>query len=76
MFPGSSARPGHQERGPQRHDRATSSAIEMAAHGGTVIEIRKVDGKWAVVTGLAVRAPHHRDDADGDHRPGARARSA
>ncbi|WP_375410669.1 PhoX family phosphatase, partial [uncultured Methylobacterium sp.] len=23
--------------------------IEMAAHGGTVIEIRKVDGKWAVV---------------------------
>ena len=24
--------------------------IEMAAHGGTVVEIRKVDGKWQVVT--------------------------
>ena len=24
-------------------------AIEMAAHGGTVVEIRKVDGKWQVV---------------------------
>jgi uncharacterized protein len=24
--------------------------IEMAAHGGTIVEIRKVDGKWQVVT--------------------------
>ncbi len=25
--------------------------IEMMAHGGTVVEIRKVDGKWSVVAG-------------------------
>jgi secreted PhoX family phosphatase len=24
--------------------------VEMAAHGGTIVEIRKVDGKWQVVT--------------------------
>ena len=24
--------------------------VEMAAHGGTIVEIRKVDGKWKVVT--------------------------
>ena len=30
--------------------------IEMAAHGGTIVEIRKVDGKWQVVTD----SPHNR----------------
>ena len=34
--------------------------IEMAAHGGTIVEIRKVDGKWQVVHGLALQPPHHR----------------
>ena len=28
---------------------ATRVAIEMAAHGGSIVEIRKVDGKWQVV---------------------------
>ena len=35
----------------------------MAAHGGTIAEIRKVDGK-ATGQGLALQPPHHRDDRE------------
>ena len=34
--------------------------IEMAAHGGTIVEIRKVDGKWQVVKDGKLQPPHHR----------------
>ena len=39
--------------------------VEMAAHGGTIVEIRKVDGKWQVVPDGAHQPPHHRHDPDG-----------
>ena len=48
--------------------------IEMAAHGGAVVEIRRVNGQWQVVQGLAIQPPHHGRDADGDHRSGGRPR--
>ena len=38
--------------------------IEMAAHGGSVVEIRKVDGNWQVVRGQQVQPPHHRADTE------------
>ena len=50
--------------------------IEMAAHGGAVIEVRRENGKWQVVAGLEICAPHRRHDADGDHRPGRRSSAA
>ena len=48
--------------------------IEMAAHGGSVIEIRKVDGRWQVVPDSKYTRRITADDADGDHRPGGRPR--
>ena len=48
--------------------------IEMAAHGGTIVEIRKADGKWQVVRDGTLQPPHHRHDRDGGHRPGRRPR--
>ena len=49
--------------------------IEMAAHGGSVVEIRKVDGKWQVVRDGAAEPPHHRRDPDAAHRPRRRPRA-
>jgi len=47
MFPGIvTVKEGELEVAPADAKRV---AIEMAAHGGTIVEIRKVDGKWQVV---------------------------
>ena len=46
--------------------------IEMAAHGGSVIEVKRENGKWQVVAGLEICAPHRRQYADGHHRSGRR----
>ena len=48
--------------------------IEMAAHGGTIVEIRKVDGKWQVVKDSPYNRRITADDRDGDHRSGRRPR--
>ncbi len=50
--------------------------IEMAAHGGAVIEIRRENGKWQVVRQLEIRPPHRRQHADGCHRSRLRAMRA
>ena len=50
--------------------------IEMAAHGGAVIEIRRDTGKWQVVAGSNYARRIDSDTADGDHRPGRRPRPA
>ena len=46
--------------------------IEMAAHGGTIIEIAKTDGKWPPVLDGKYQPAHHRRDRDGDDRSGGR----
>lgn len=47
MFPGIvTVKDGEIEIAPADEKRV---AIEMAAHGGTIVEIRRVDGKWQVV---------------------------
>ncbi|SFQ51693.1 hypothetical protein SAMN05216176_10519 [Nitratireductor indicus] len=47
MFPGIvTVKEGKVEVAPATEDRVN---IEMAAHGGTIVEIRKVDGKWQPV---------------------------
>ena len=65
-----------QDRRTARLDIAPSDQkrvdIEMAAHGGTIVEIRKADGKWQVVSRRQDEPPHHRDDRDGADRPGRR----
>ena len=50
--------------------------IEMVAHGGAVVEIRREHGRpLAGRQGLALQPPHHGRHADGDHRPGGRPRA-
>ena len=51
------------------------AAIEMAAHGGAVIEVRRDGGKWSVVAEFEIRPPHRCVDADGDHRSSGRSRA-
>ena len=46
--------------------------IEMAAHGGTIVEIEKVNGKWRIVLDGQAQQPHHRGYRDGVDRPGRR----
>ena len=47
MFPGLvTVVDGKVEQGPLSKDQVD---VEMAAHGGTIVEIRRVDGKWRVV---------------------------
>ena len=47
MFPGLvTIADGKVEQGPLSKDQVD---VEMAAHGGTIVEIRRVDGKWQVV---------------------------
>ena len=47
MFPGLvTVVDGKVEQGPLSKDQVD---VEMAAHGGTIVEIRRVDGKWQVV---------------------------
>lgn len=47
MFPGLvTLNAGEIEQGPLSKEQVD---VEMAAHGGSIVEIRKVDGKWAVV---------------------------
>jgi secreted PhoX family phosphatase len=47
MFPGLvTLVDGKVEQGPLSKDQVD---VEMAAHGGTIVEIRRVDGKWQVV---------------------------
>ena len=43
------------------------AAIEMAAHGGAVIEVKRDNGKWSRGAELEIRAPHRRLHADGAH---------
>ena len=50
------------------------AAIEMMAHGATVAEIRKTNGKWALVKNSQIQPPHHRRDRDAAVRPGRRHR--
>ncbi|MEQ8354762.1 MAG: PhoX family phosphatase [Kiloniellaceae bacterium] len=47
MFPGI----GRQDKKDFPDMTAELVAIELAAHGGSVVEIRRANGKWAVVTG-------------------------
>ncbi len=46
--------------------------IEMAAHGGAVIEIKRDNGKWQVVAGSKYARRIDPDTRDGHHRPGRR----
>ena len=72
-------RHGRRERGKKVIETAPLTKeqvdIEMAAHGGTVVEIRKVDGKWQVVTDSPYNRRITADTRDGDHRSGCRPRS-
>ena len=44
--------------------------IELAAHGGSIVELRKTGGRWQVVAGQPLRAPHHgAQHRDDDRRP-------
>ena len=49
MFPGLSRSAGRPRRPASRKMTQDLADIEMAAHGGSVLEIRKVDGRWQVV---------------------------
>jgi hypothetical protein len=49
--------------------------IELAAHGGTIVEIKKTDGKWAVVKGRRAQPPRYRQHRDGHQRPRRRPRA-
>ncbi len=61
--------PGHQERGPQGHDRRPRRDRDGGSwrHGDRDPQGRRQVGGGE---GLTLCPPHHRDDADGDHRPG------
>ena len=48
--------------------------IEMAAHGGTVVEIVRDGDSLVGGQGQPAQPPHHRLDAHGSHRPGRRPR--
>ena len=57
MFPGMEGR--QDKQGFSKLTRELA-AVEMMAHGGSVLEIRKVDGAWQVVEGQRFQPPHHR----------------
>ena len=48
---------------------ANRVAVEMAAHGGSIVEIRKVDGKWQVVRDGALNRRITAETPMADHRP-------
>ncbi len=49
MLPGEDGRPASNRR-----TTAAQAAVEMAAHGGSVVEIRRVNGKWETLPGGAM----------------------
>ena len=53
-------RDGRQEGDRSRAAPKEQVDIEMAAHGGTIVEIRKDGGKWQLVQDGKLQPPHHR----------------
>ena len=50
--------------------------IELAAHGVAIVEIAQSGGPLDLPPVVTLQPAHHRQDADGDHRPGGRPRLA
>ena len=61
MFPGLKGAQDTKEAAFQQMTKALVD-IEMMAHGGSVLEIRKTNGKWQVVRRFPLCPPHHRRD--------------
>ena len=77
MFPGL-GRQDARRGGPAPFAKMTQAIaeIEMMAHGGSVLEIKRTQRQMGGGGKLKICPPHHRRHRDADHRPGRRPRSA